>query len=534
MDAQPTEPQADGADTRAAGLVAGGILLSRITGLVRERVFAHYFGVSAYADVFRIGLRMPNVLQNLLGEGTLSASFIPVYAELLHKGRREEAGRVAGAVFALLFAVAGALTIIGIAAAPIIVTVFTPGFEDLRYRLAVRVVRIIFPMTGTLVLSAWALGVLNSHRRFFISYVAPVLWSAAMIATLLYFGGRMDLDDLTIALAWGAFAGGVLQFAVQLPFVLRLEPNLKIRWAPRLEGVRTAIRNAGPAIAGRGVVQLSAYVDMFLATILAEGAVAALGYAQTIYMLPISLFGISVAAAELPELARGRDQAVGALRARVDAGLRRIAVFVVPSVIGILTLGDVIVGALYETGEFGAGETLFVYVVLAGYTIGLMASTATRLFSSAFFALHDTRTPAKIAIVRVVLAGGVGAGAMLWLRNYSLGGYPLGAVGLSTAAGLAAWVEWALLRRKLRGLIGEIGAGAGLLARLGVAAIAGAAAGRASLSLVPATAPGFLAGYEPVIEAAVAVPAFGVVYFGAAHLLRVDEASRAVRALLRR
>jgi putative peptidoglycan lipid II flippase len=437
-------------------------------------------------------------------------------------------------VFSLLLAIAGGLSLLGIFAADPIVTIFATGFEGLRHELTVQAVRIIFPMTGVLVLSAWALGVLNSHRHFFVPYVAPVLWNAAMIGTLVFFGGRLELGDLTIALAWGALAGGVLQFAVQLPAVLRLERELKIRWDTQLEGVRTAVANAGPAIAGRGVVQLSAYVDMWLAAILAEGAVAALGYAQTIYMLPVSLFGISVAAAELPELARNRSAAVDALRARVNGGLRRLAVFVVPSAVAFLLLGDVLVGALYQTGEFGRGETLYVYVVLIGYTIGLLASTATRLFSSAFFALHDTKTPAKVAAVRVVLAGTVGAGAMFWLRSYSLGGYPLGAVGLSVAAGLAAWVEWTLLRRSLRGRIGDVGAGAGLMVRLAVAALAGAGAGRASILLLPEPAPGMLAGYEPVLDAVVAVPAFALVYFGVAHLLRVDEAGGAVRALLRR
>src|SRR5690606_4927649 len=174
-------------------------------------------GTGLHADVFSAGLRMPNLLQNLLGEGTLSASFIPVYSELLGRGRVEEAGRVAGAVFALLLAIAAAVSLIGIALAPVLVSVLTPGFEGERRALMISVTRIIFPMTGVLVLSAWALGILNSHRRFFLPYFAPVLWNAAIIGALVAFGSRLELDALLMAAAWGALLGGLLQFGVQLP-----------------------------------------------------------------------------------------------------------------------------------------------------------------------------------------------------------------------------------------------------------------------------------------------------------------------------
>lgn len=526
----------------ASTLVAAGILLSRISGLIRARVFAQYFGAGAYADVFNAGLRTPNAIQNLLGEGTLSASFIPVYAELLEQGREEEAGRVAGAIFSLLLAVAGALTLFGVLFAPLLVSVFLPGFEGERRELTIQVVRILFPMTGVLVLSAWALGILNSHRLFFVSYVAPVLWNGAMIATLLFFGGGMELERLVIALAWGAFAGGVLQFLIQLPWVVRVERELRVRWDTRLAGVRDAVRNAGPAIMGRGVVQLSGYVDVFLASFLALGAVANISYAQTLYLLPVSLFGMSVAAAELPELARQRGTAVEALVARTNRGLQRIAFYVVPSFIAFVLLGDVVVGALYESGEFDRQETLEVYAVLVAFSIGLLASTGTRLFSSTFYALRDTRTPARYATVRVVSGAvlalvlmaqfeavdelGIPGGIFSAVR---IGDQPLGAVGLAAGSGIAAWIEWVLLRRALRKRVGPVGAGAGPVARMFVAALAAAAAGWGVRLLLPDLHPIPLA-------VAVFVP-FGVVYFAAAAALRLQEiegVATRVRGLVRR
>ena len=189
----------------ASAMVAAGIFLSRIAGLVRESVLAMFFGTTLYADVFRVGLRMPNVLQNLLGEGTLSASFIPVYAELLEQGKEKEAGRVAGAIFGLLLAIASVFVLLGVLFAPLLVSVFLPGFEGERRQLAVSTTRILFPMTGILVLSAWALGILNSHRRFFVPYVAPVLWNAAIIVALLLQGRSGGTPErFAVVAAWGA------------------------------------------------------------------------------------------------------------------------------------------------------------------------------------------------------------------------------------------------------------------------------------------------------------------------------------------
>jgi putative peptidoglycan lipid II flippase len=540
------EPAAVASATRASSLVAAGILLSRVAGLARERVFAHYFGTSLYADAFRAGLRMPNVLQNLLGEGTLSASFIPVYAELLEQGREEEAGRVAGAIFSLLFALAGLLSLVGVLFAPVLTTVLLPGFEGERREVTILITQVIFPMTGVLVLSAWSLGILNSHRNFFVPYFAPVLWNGAMIGTLVLLGGGMSQRQLILALAWGALLGGVLQLAIQLPWVLRLERRLKLSTGRGMAPVREVVRNAGPAIMGRGVVQLSGYIDMVLASFIGVGAVAILGYAQTIYILPVSLFGMSVAAAELPELSRQRGAAVEVLRERTRAGLARVAFYVVPTAVAFLALGDTFVAALYQTGRFDRAQTLLVFAALAAYTVGLLASTGTRLFSSAFFALRDTRTPAKIAALRVLVAAvlgfvlmvqfepihiqwiGLHLSAGLW-GGVRIAGQPLGAVGLALGAGLAAWLEWTLLRRALRKRMGPVGVGAGYLSRLFAGALAGAAAGWGIRLLVE---------LHPVWQGLLVMGGYGAVYFAVTGVLGVAEArvffGRAGRLLGRR
>jgi putative peptidoglycan lipid II flippase len=546
---EPTEPTSPGAATdpttsrgniiSSAQLVAAGILLSRIAGLLRDIVFARYLGTSEYASAFRGALRMPNVLQNLLGEGTLSASFIPVYSRLLEEGREDEAGRLAGAIFALLLAVAGALSLFGVVMAPVLVSVFLAGFEGEIREVTIMCTRIIFPMTGILVLSAWALGILNSHRKFFVSYTAPVLWNAAMIAVLLIFGARLDQRGLVVALSWGALAGGALQFLVQVPWILKVGGRFRPHWDTRSANARTVIRNAGPAIMGRGVVQLSGWADLFLASFLFGGAVAALGYAQTFYMLPVSLFGMSIAAAELPELSRQRSEgAEEALRQRVSGGLRHMAVFVVPSAIGYILLGDIILAAIYERGDFDRSDTLLVWFILGGYSIGLLASTATRLYSSALYALGDTRTPAKVAATRVATSALMGAALMVTLepvtifgttiggwRPMSVLGNPLGAAGLAAGAGVAAWLEWILLRRALGRRIGDASA-AGVLLKLIVSAAIAAAIGRGIAMLLPPM--------HHILLAVLVLGAFGIIYFGIASVLGVGEVRTAVARIGRR
>jgi putative peptidoglycan lipid II flippase len=395
-------------------------------------------------------------------------------------------------------------------------------------------------MTGVLVLSAWALGILNSHRKFFVPYFAPVLWNAAIIATLLVFGSRVALDSLLMAAAWGALAGGFLQFGVQLPWVLALDREIRVR-GPSEPAFRDVLRNAVPAIMGRGVVQLSAYIDMLLASLLAVGAVARLSYAQTLYVLPVSLFGMSVAAAELPNLARERGAAAGLLRERTAAAVRRVAFYVVPSAAAFVVLGDAFVAGLYRAGEFGAADVTVVWLTLAAYSFGLVASTGTRVYQSAFFALRDTRTPARVAALRVAVSAAAGALLMVQFEPVSVlgstipagafasanvAGLPLGPVGLAAGAAIGAWLEWALLRRRLGALVGAVGAGADALLRMFGAAALGAAVGFAVRLAC--------AGLHPALVAVAVAAAFGLVYLGVARALGLAEARVLVDGALRR
>jgi putative peptidoglycan lipid II flippase len=511
-----------------AFFVALGILASRLAGLVRLRVFAHYFGLrSDAADAFNAAFRIPNFLQNLFGEGALSASFIPVYARLVSRGDRQAADRVAGAVGALLGIVVSALVLAGMLATPLLIAAIAPGFHGEKRALTIAIVRILFPGAGLLVLSAWCLGVLNSHHRFLLSYAAPVMWNAAMIATLAIFGARETLPRLAVLLGWGSVAGSALQFAVQLPTVHRVAPDIRLVLDLASAEVRTVVRNFVPVFFSRGVVQVSAYIDALLASLLPTGAVTGLSNAQLLYTLPVSLFGMSVAAAELPAMAgeAGLEAAGGeALRHRLDAGLRRIAFFVVPSAMAFLALGDVIAAALLQTGRFEHEDAVYVWAILAGSAVGLLASTLGRLYASTYYALRDTRTPLRYAVVRVGLTTVLGYFCAIPLPRWLGIDAMWGAAGLTASAGVAGWVEMLLLRRALNQRIGPTGLAATYVATLWIAAALSAASAWGVKVFLPPL--------HPALIAAAVLGSYGVVFLGIALALRVPEA-RDLRVKLR-
>jgi putative peptidoglycan lipid II flippase len=462
----------------AAFLVGSGILLSRLTGLIRQTMMARYLGAGFAADAFNAAFRIPNLLQNLFGEGVLSASFIPEYAGLLGKGDENEATRLAGAVVGMLALVASIIVALGVVTAPWLVAIIANGFTGEKRELTVLLTRILFPGAGLLVFSAWCLGILNSHRRFFMSYAAPVVWNVAMVATLILFHkGRTEVQ-LAIYLAYGSVVGSALMVAIQLPQVLSLARGVRPRLTAAAESVRNVFRNFLPAFFGRGVVQLSAYVDAWLASYLGNGAVSSFAYAQAIYVLPISLFGMAISAAELPTMSRavGTTAEIGAyLRGRLSDGLNRIAYFIVPSVIAFLALGDLIVLVLFQSGKFQRGNTIWVWQILIGSTVGLLASTMGRLYSSTFYALRDTRTPLRYAVVRVILTTLLGYLFALVLPGLLGLDRKLGAAGLTASAGLAGWVEFFLLRREIDKRIGRTRLVPSRMMRLWTAALAGAA-----------------------------------------------------------
>ncbi len=474
---------------RGSNLVAAGILLSRVAGLVREVVLGVALGVGPVTDAFRFAMRIPNVLQNLLGEGALSASFIPVYARLDAEGRRREADRLAGAIATLLTATTVVLVGLGVLLAGPIVSLFT-SWEGEQYDLAATLTRTTTIGLGFLVLSAWCLGILNSHRRFFLPYAAPVVWNGVQIAILaVAIVNDWELDNTARSLAWAVVAGGVLQFMVQLPTVMRLVPDLRLGFH-RTPEVRDVLGRFAPAVGSRGVVQISSFVDTFLAAALVAGALASYGFALPLYVLPISLFGFSVAATELAEMSR-RSGEVAAVSARVVPALRRVLVPAGFVTTAYLVAGRPLVDGLYGwlSSVFGRGfeanDVTAVALIVSAFALGLPAAMTARITQNTLYSLGEVRGPAKIAVARLVVAVVVSVVAMLqldWLfvspddvitsiddvphwppwervpadvRNAPDGPPHLGAVGLALGSSVAAWTEWVLLRWLLRRRLGR-------------------------------------------------------------------------------
>ncbi len=482
--------------------VATGIFASRVVGLLREVILGAVIGTTPAADAFRIAMRVPNMLQNLLGEGSISAAFVPVYAGLIEERRETDANKLARQMLGFFAAIVPLLVALVILFARPLVWLTTLGaVTGPRFDLAVSLTRFTALGVGFLVLSAWCLGILNAHRRYLLSYSAPVLWSLAQIIALL---AALIFDtSLEQAARWGAIGmviGSIAQFAIQLPAVMKISgakrPAFNV--GPDL---MTVLRRFGPAVGGRGVVQLSSFVDLALASMLVAGAPAILGLVAPLYLLSISVFGFSVAVSELTEMSRsgGGDAAVAA---RVRLAMRRV---LLPSGLvtaGAVGAGAIIVGTLYQRlaellgrDGFTSASTAVAAATLAAFGLGLPAAMTARVTQNALYAMGDVKGPARIAVARLVVGGTLGYLFMLQFDHLAMSAdgtlgilpsglestasrfstitvdsFPhwppwerlpsadreaspyvhFGPVGLGLGAAAASWVEWVLLRRRLR------------------------------------------------------------------------------------
>ncbi len=492
---------------RGSYFVAAGILLSRLSGLIRQRIFSYYLGISESSEVWNAAFRIPNFLQNLFGEGALSASFIPSYSRLLGEGKEQEARELAGAILALLASTVAIIVLAGELATPALVGLIVPEFTASQQARTETLVRILFPAAGLLVISAWCLGVLNSHRKFLLSYAAPVVWNAAIILTVVIGAAHKSEAEFVVVAAWGAVLGSFLQIVVQWPVVRSVGGNIALRSWRGVAAVPRVVRSFLPNLISRGANQISALIDVWIANFI-PGAITAMANAQVLYTLPVSLFGMAVSAAELPEMAREQgdaDTVAKALRVRLDAATQRLAYYIVPSAMGFICLGGVLSAAFFQTGRFGHDDSTYVWLVLAGSSIGLLASTLGRLYASAFYALHDTTTPLRCGLVRIVLTAVLGLLAARTLPQLLGIDAKWGAAGITASAGAAGWVEFALLRRGLLKRLGSFDLPNSELLKLWTAAALAGVASAAVWFALPA-------GTGPIPTFFATVPLHAIVY----------------------
>lgn len=516
--AADSSPDATG--SRGASAVFAGILISRLLGLVRVTLFARYFGIGAEADGYNAAFKIPNAVRNLLGEGTLSASFVPVYARLLARSDAGGARALAAAVLGFLLAGVSVLTLMGIAAAPLLTAILAPGFDAAQAELTTRLTRVLFPMAGLMVISGWCLGIQNSHRRFFWAYASAAMWSVAQIVLLVWWGRAADsLAELAWWLAWATLAGSVLQVSAQLPEVVRLVGVVRPTLDRTTDGLRQTLRNIGPVVLALGVVQVSSLVDLQIASFLPVGAVSSITNASLIALLPVSLFGVSVAASSLPEFARESGMArEGALLERLRGGWQRILFYIIPCAAVFLAYGDLCVGMLLRNGRFGAAEQHAVRIVLAGSAVGLVSFASVKLLSSAHYALQDYRTPLRAAVSSLVVSALTSCALAYPMRHG-----PWGAAAITLGSALGSFVNLAVLSRGLRARLGQLYTGAMWQGSRRIVA----ATVLATLLALPVR--WALRALHPILSGPPTLAVFGAAYLLTAWWMGSREASRLLR-----
>jgi putative peptidoglycan lipid II flippase len=431
--------------TRAAGVVGFWTTLSRILGFVRDMITALFLGAGFGADAFFVAFRIPNLLRRLFGEGALSAAFIPTYVETLQHEGRSEAARLARIAFTFTALVLCVITCAGVLLSPWIVKIIAPGFlsDPAKYDLTVDLNRVMFPYIFFISLVALASGVLNSMGHFSAPAAAPVILNLAMIGAVGVFTTYFDVPAYK-ALAWGVLAAGVLQLALQIPFMAKEQVKLR----PDFNFGHPAFRRIGalfvPAAFGGAVYQINVLVGTILASLLPAGGVSWLYYADRVVELPLGVFAIALGTAVLPSMSRQAASGdIKGLTRSLSYSLKFIAFFTIPASVALIVLGEPIISVLFQRGLFTAVDTRETSYALLYYTVGLWAFSGLKVVTQGFFSLKDTRTPVYISIASVIV--NLVAGLLL-MGPMAQGGL---ALATSVAAGFNVVTLFVLLVRRL-------------------------------------------------------------------------------------
>jgi len=527
----------EGKITRSVVGVSVSTLASRILGYLRDMLIARFFGAGLVADAFFVAYRIPNLLRQLLGEGALSASFIPVFSEYLTTKPKEEAKRLARISGLLLLTILSILTILGIIFSPIIVRIVAPGFirNPEKLSLTITLTRILFPFMVAVGLAALALGILNSLHRFIIPALAPCMLSISEIFFILLICPLMERP--IIGLALGVMAGGFAQFFFQLPsmvkegFVLparrklgtflespavyskNLAKNSIIlwkRWTSTLNhpGVKKIGILMLPAALGLSVTQVNTFVDTICASVLREGSVTALYYANRLMQLPLALFGTAIATVALPMMSKSVAATnMDELKDTISLGLRMILFTIVPASVGLIILGKPIISLLFERGRFTSQATELTNWALLFYSTGIVAYAGVKVVASAFYSMQDTRTPVKIASIAMVTNIVLN---LILMRFLEVGG-------LALATAIASFLNLSILIFYLRKRIGRLG-GKKVLRSLWKIILASSI-----MAIACIYSSRLLARIDKLIQVAGTIVICSGIYFLVAYLLHCDE-----------
>jgi len=425
---------------RAAATIGMGTFLSRVLGFIRDMVTAHFFGAGMAADAFFVAFRIPNLWRRLVGEGSLTISFIPVYTEYLTQRSEDESRELTHIAFTIAGLILFVLTILGILLSPVLVRIIAPGFARIpeKFQLTVTLNQIVFPYLFFMGFFALSMGILNSRRHFFGPSIAPIFLNISMILSVLLFYHILRVP--VMALALGVLAGGVIQFLFQIPFLLKKGIDFRFNLNFRHPAIKRIGLLMVPGLIGTGVYQLNVFIDTIFASFLPGGSVSYLYFADRLLEFPLGIFAIAIGMAALPSLSmlasRGR---IEELKETISFALRLVSFISIPAMVGLIALKTPIINLLFQRGVFDYSATVMTARALLCYSIGLWAIAGVRTIVPAFYALQDTWTPLKIGLVCL--------GANVILNSILV--FPLKHAGLALATSLSAMLNLILLSRKL-------------------------------------------------------------------------------------
>jgi putative peptidoglycan lipid II flippase len=519
---------------RSAGIVSAAVFLSRVTGLVREMVMARLFGAGAVYDAFLLGFRIPNLARDLFAEGALSAAFVPTFTEYLATKGKAEAARLSNLVATAVILSVGSFCLLGVFFSPELVKLLAPGFAMVpgKFELAVTMTRIMFPFLLLVALAAQAMGVLNASNQFGVPAMASTFFNLGSVgfglALGFWAGPRLGISHIE-GMAYGVVLGGALQLFYQAPslhhrgFMFRPQ----IDWSH--PGLRHIIRMMGPAILGSAAVQINVMVNTNLASGIADpvrgvdGPVSWLGYAFRFMQLPLGLFGVAIASAMLPSIARSAaPERLDEFRQTLSRSLGTVFLLTVPSSVGLVVLGQSIIGAIYQHGKFELYDTQQTALALSFYAMGLAAYSALKVVTPAFYALRDSRTPMVISLCSILI------NYLVASNMIHLGG--LRHAGLALSTSLVALFNFLalfwILRKRINGIYGR-NLLSSLLKTIAASAAMGALVFLSSRSIAAWLGIGR---WGRLADLAVSLPLGLVVYYAAARLLKISELDLATQA----
>jgi putative peptidoglycan lipid II flippase len=521
---------------RSAGIVSIAVFLSRITGLVREKVMAHFFGAGFEYDSFLLGFRIPNLTRDLFAEGALSSAFVPIFTQTLQAEGKKKAAVLSNLVGSALIVVVGVFCVLGVIFSPVLVELLAPGFHKIpgKFELAVQMTRVMFPFLLLVALAAQAMGVLNACNRFGIPAMSSTFFNLGSVAFGLMIGltfgphlGATPLIGLGFGMAIGVVLGGALQLFWQVPTLRKEGFHFRFDFNWNHPGLRRIFRMMGPAILGNAAVQINVMVNTnFASRIPGNGPVSWLMFAFRFMQLPLGLFGVAIASATLPSISRSAGAGnMEEFRRTLSKSLGMVFLLTVPSSIGLIVLGRSIIGAIYQGGKFTTHDTHQTALALSCYAIGLTGYSALKVINPAFYALHDSRTPMFVSLASILVNYGVAA---TMLQAIGLGHAGL-ALSTSAVAIFGAVALFLILQKRIGGIHGR--ALFDSLWRISAASFAMGGVVWCTSHFMESRLGGSALAH--LLDLAVSIPIGLAVFYAACLILRVSEVELATRSVVK-